>query len=198
MRKIFSTSTLILGIVFFVLFMVAACAAYYMTAGVFVTSQIAILYAALGLLGALGVVFRFYVFSILFYLGCALGWMSGQYIASLQGDFAPQAGIISTFFMIGAFSLIGLLFEIKRQRRHLRKKAEAREAERMAEEARKQQALQTQKESPLRTGPAPAVTPTASAGPVPTTLSPTPDISSGSPQQKPVSPEVSAAPEILK
>lgn len=198
MRKIFSTSTLILGIIFFVLFMVAACAAYYMTAGVFVTSQIAILYAALGLLGALGVVFRFYVFSILFYIGCALGWMSGQYIASLQGDFAPQAGVISTFFMIGAFSIIGLLFEIKRQRRRLRKKAEAKEAERMAEDARKQQALQTQHDSPLSTGPAATAAPAASAGSPPVTASPTPDTSSGSPEQKAESPEVPAAPEMPK
>ncbi len=144
MRKIFSVSSLILGIIFFAIFIVAACAAYYLTAGVFVTSELAILYAALGLMGALAVVFRGYIFAVLFYIGCALGWATGHYISTLEGDFAPTAGVIATFFLIGCFGLVGLLLEIGRLRRRRRRKAEQRETERQAEQQRQNELMAEQ------------------------------------------------------
>lgn len=141
MRKIFSVSSLILGVIFFVLFIVAACAAYYLTAGEFVSDKVAILYVALGLLGAIGVVFRAYVFAFLFYVGCALGWMTGHYVATLEGDFSDTAGVITTFFLIGVFALIGLLLQISHIKRRRRKKEKRQEAEER-KEAERQEAEQ--------------------------------------------------------
>jgi len=140
MNKVFRLSSLIFGIVFFAVFMTAACVAYYMTAGVFVTANLAALYAVLGALGALAIMFRRYLFASFFYTGCALGWATGHYVSTLKGDFAPTAGVIATFFLIGAFSLVGLILEWGLFRRRSRKKAEQRQAEREAEE-RRQQAL---------------------------------------------------------
>jgi F0F1-type ATP synthase assembly protein I len=144
MRKVFSVSSLIVGIFFFVIFMVAAAAAYYLTAGVFVSANLAILYAALGLCGALAVVFHRYIFAVLFYIGCALGWATGHYIGTLSGDFAPTAGVIATFFLIGCFALIGFTLEVRRVRRSLRKKAEQKEADRLAEEQRQKAVIAEQ------------------------------------------------------
>jgi len=138
MRKLCSVSSLILGIVLFAGFTAAACLAYYTTAGVFVTAQLAALYAALGLLGALAVVFRWYTFAFLFYAGCALGWAAGNYIGSLNGDFAPTAGVITASFLMCAFALVGLILEVGRQKNRMRRKAARREAERQAEQARRQ------------------------------------------------------------
>jgi hypothetical protein len=151
MGKVFRVSSLIVGLVFFAVFMVAACAAYYLTAGVFVTSSMAALYAALGLLGALSMVLRAYIFASLFYIGCALGWATGHYVSTLQGDFAPTAGVIATFFLIGCFGLVGFLLEVGRLRRRLRRKAEKREAERQAEKLKlllAEQKAEPQTESP--------------------------------------------------
>lgn len=145
MRKIFSIFSLILGIVFFAIFMVAACAAYYLTAGVFVTARLAVLYAGLGLLGAFSIVFRGYMFSALFYIGCALGWVTGRYVSTLEGEFAPTAGVIATFFLIGCFALVGLILEIGRLKRRRRKRAERRQAEWLAEEQRQNMLLAEQK-----------------------------------------------------
>lgn len=145
MSKVFRLSSLITGIVVFAIFMAAACIAYYMTAGVFVDANLAILYAVLGALGALAMMFRRYLFSILFYIGCALGWMTGHYVSTLKGEFAPTAGVITTFFLIGAFSLVGLIAEFGLFRRRRRKKAERQEAERLAEERRQQALLEEQR-----------------------------------------------------
>jgi len=135
-RKLFSVSSLILGIIFFAVFMVAAVAVYYLTAGVFVTSRVAMLYTVLGLLGALAVVLRQYIFATLFYIGCALGWASGHYVSTLEGEFTATAGVITTFFLIGCFALVGLVLEVRRLRRRLRRKAEERRLERQAEKQR--------------------------------------------------------------
>jgi apolipoprotein N-acyltransferase len=141
MRKVFSVSSLILGILFFVVFIVAACSAYYLTAGVFVTAELAALYAGLGFLGAFAVVFRGYIFSTLFYIGCALGWATGHYVSTLEGDFAPTAGVITTFFLIGCFALVGFILEMRRLRRRRRKRMEQRQAEWLADEQRKKALL---------------------------------------------------------
>ncbi|NLF35118.1 MAG: hypothetical protein GX585_04045 [Clostridiales bacterium] len=172
MRRVFSTSSLILGIVFFVLFMVAACVAYYMTAGVFVTSELAILYAVLGILGALGAVFRLFLFSGLFYAGCVLGWLTGRFVGSLEGAFAPKAGVICTFFLIGVFSLLGILLEVKRQKRRHRKRAAQREREEeAAAEAAKQalarEAARTPEAAVPTPGPAAPAAPSVSSSPPP-------------------------------
>ncbi len=100
-----------MGILFFAIFMALACIAYYMTAGVFVDANLAVLYAVLGALGALAMMFRRYLFAVLFYVGCALGWVTGHYVSTLKGEFAPTAGVIAPFFIIGAFSLVGLISE---------------------------------------------------------------------------------------
>lgn len=145
MNKVFRLSSLIMGILFFAIFMALACIAYYMTAGVFVDANLAVLYAVLGALGALAMMFRRYLFAVLFYVGCALGWVTGHYVSTLKGEFAPTAGVIATFFIIGAFSLVGLISEFGLFRRRRRKKAERQEAERLAEERRQQALLAEQK-----------------------------------------------------
>lgn len=136
MNKVFRLSSLIFGIIFFAVFMTAACVAYYLTAGVFVNANLAALYAVLGALGAFAIMFRRYLFAGFFYTGCALGWLTGHYVSTLKGEFAPTAGVIATFFLIGAFSLVGLILEWGLFKRRRRKKAEQREAERQAEERR--------------------------------------------------------------
>jgi len=143
-RKVFSVSSLILGITFFAVFIVAACAAYYLTAGVFVTAELAVLYAALGLLGALAVVVRGYIFAVLFYIGCALGWATGYYVSTLEGDFAPTAGVITTFFVIGCFTLVGLVVEMRRIRHRRHDRMEHRQTEWIAQEQRQSELLAAQ------------------------------------------------------
>ena len=79
-QKSFSSATLLTGVAAFIVFLVAACAAYYTTAGVFVTAQIAAVYAVLGALGALALLFRRKLFALFFYVGCVLGWLSGNFV----------------------------------------------------------------------------------------------------------------------
>ena len=109
-KKSFSSATLLTGVAAFIVFLVAACAAYYMTAGVFVTAQIAAVYAVLGALGALALLFRRKLFALFFYVGCVLGWLSGNFVGGLEGDFAPTAGLICTFGLILLFAACGAFF----------------------------------------------------------------------------------------
>ncbi|MCI2106395.1 MAG: hypothetical protein LKK00_06685 [Intestinimonas sp.] len=129
MKKYLNGPSIFLGLICFAVFMVAACAFYYLTAGVFVSAEVAALYAALAALGGLAVIFCRFLFAIFFYIGCLLGWLSGRYIGSLEGAFAPTAGLICTFFLISVFSLIGVYLEYHRIRRSIRKSRARREQE---------------------------------------------------------------------
>lgn len=140
MRRIFSVASLIVAVVFFALFMTVACTAYYLTHGQFISSELAAIYAALGLLGALSVVLRRYLFSILFYLGCALGWGAGLWVGTLKGSFAPTAGNIASVFLICCFSLIGFTLEIKGVRKRQKVRRQEKEAAREREAQAKAEA----------------------------------------------------------
>lgn len=141
-KPLFTLRRFVTALVCFALFLVVGIGAYYMTAGEFVTADIAMIYVALALVGSLGAFFRLRWFAVLFYLGCALGWISGVYISALKGDFAPTAGTISTFFLIAVFTLLGVMFQWKaiKKKRARRKEQELQEALR-AEEERKQAEL---------------------------------------------------------
>lgn len=141
-KPLFTLRRFVTALVCFALFLVVGIGAYYMTAGEFVTADIAMIYVALALVGSLGAFFRLRWFAVLFYLGCALGWTGGVYISSLKGDFAPTAGTISTFFLIAVFTLLGVMFQWKasKKKRAKRKEQELQEALR-AEEERKQAEL---------------------------------------------------------
>lgn len=141
-KPLFTLRRFVTALVCFALFLVVGVGAYYMTAGEFVTADIAMIYVALALVGSLGAFFRLRWFAVLFYLGCALGWTSGVYISALKGDFAPTAGTISTFFLIAVFTLLGVMFQWKasKKKRAKRKEQELQEALR-AEEERKQAEL---------------------------------------------------------
>lgn len=141
-KPLFTLRRFVTALVCFALFLVVGVGAYYMTAGEFVTADIAMIYVALALVGSLGAFFRLRWFAVLFYLGCALGWTSGVYISALKGDFAPTAGTISTFFLIAVFTLLGVMFQwkVSKKKRAKRKEQELQEALR-AEEERKQAEL---------------------------------------------------------
>lgn len=141
-KPLFTLRRFVTALVCFALFLVVGIGAYYMTAEEFVTADIAMIYVALALVGSLGAFFRLRWFAVLFYLGCALGWISGVYISALKGDFAPTAGTISTFFLIAVFTLLGVMFQWKaiKKKRARRKEQELQEALR-AEEERKQAEL---------------------------------------------------------
>lgn len=141
-KPLFTLRRFVTALVCFALFLVVGIGAYYMTAGEFVTADIAMIYVALALVGSLGAFFRLRWFAVLFYLGCALGWISGVYISALKGDFAPTAGTISTFFLIAVFTLLGVMCQWKaiKKKRARRKEQELQEALR-AEEERKQAEL---------------------------------------------------------
>lgn len=143
-KKPVSTATLLVGVVAFLIFLVAACAAYYVTTGVFVSAQIAGIYAILGALGALALLFRMKLFPLFFYVGCVLGWLSGRFVGGLDGDFAPTAGLICTFGLILFFSLVGTLLEWKAFQRRRRKDRERLERQQKEDTAREQALLAQQ------------------------------------------------------
>ena len=160
----FSSATLLTGVAAFIVFLVAACAAYYTTAGVFVTAQIAAVYAVLGALGALALLFRRKLFALFFYVGCVLGWLSGNFVGGLEGDFAPTAGLICTFGLILLFAVLGGVLEWKAFRRRRRKEQArlerqqkedaAREEQLIAQQAAKAGAQQTSPSGPGQEAPA--------------------------------------------
>lgn len=140
MKKYLNGPTLLCTLLAFAIFVVVACAAHYLVYGVFVTAQIALLYVALGALGALGLLFRRILFSLFFYVGCALGWVVGRSVGALEGGFAPTAGLICTFFLIAAFTAIGLYLEWKGFQRR-RKKDSARREQQQKEDAERERKL---------------------------------------------------------
>lgn len=141
-KPLFTLRRFVTALVCFALFLVVGIGAYYMTAGEFVTADIAMIYVALALVGSLGAFFRLRWFAVLFYLGCALGWTSGVYISALKGDFAPTAGTISTFFLIAVFTLLGVMFQWKAiKKKRARRKEQELQAAVQAEEERKQAEL---------------------------------------------------------
>lgn len=141
-KPLFTLRRFVTALACFALFLVVGIGAYYMTAGEFVTADIAFIYVALSLVGALGAFFRLRWFAVLFYLGCALGWTSGVYISSLNGDFAPTAGTIATFFLIGVFTLLGAMCQWKASKKKRAKRREQElQAALKAEEERKQAEL---------------------------------------------------------
>lgn len=143
-KKSFRSATLLTGVVAFLVFLVAACAAYYMTAGVFVTAQIAAVYAVLGALGALALLFRRKLFALFFYVGCVLGWLSGNFVSGLEGDFAPTAGLICTFGLILLFAVLGSVLEWKAFRRRRRKEQARLERQQKEDAAREEQLIAQQ------------------------------------------------------
>lgn len=145
MKKVFRVSSLLLGLLCFVCFMVVSCGAHYMTTGLFPDAEPVTAYAVLGAVGGVTVILRRYRFAVLFYFGTVLGWMTGQFIGGLEGDFAPTAALIATWFLIGVFALLGLLAEVWHLKRVHRKKLARREAEQKAE-AERQAALQKEQE----------------------------------------------------
>lgn len=143
-KKLINGPLLLSGLIAFVLFMVAGCAAYYLTAKVFISAELAVLYALLGLLGALALVLRRRIFAVLFYVGCALGWLTGHFVSSLEGSFAPTAGVICTFFLIAAFAVIGGALEWNLWQRKRAKDKARREQQRLEDEAREQALMDEQ------------------------------------------------------
>ena len=146
-RPLFTAANLVSAIVSFAAFLAIGLTGYYLSAGEFVSAQLAVVYAALALAGALAVFLRLYRFTLLYYAGCALGWGAGWFIAGLKGDFAPTAGTICTFFIIAVFAVFGMLaqFKSRKKRRARRKEAEAQAAREEAlaqEEAAKEAALE--------------------------------------------------------
>lgn len=126
-KKYFNGPSLLCALLVFVLFVVAACSAHYWTAGVFVSAQAALLYVALAAVGALALLIRRVWFALFFYAGCVLGWASGRFVGSLEGEFAPTAGLICTFFLMAVFAAIGIALEWKRFRYRRRKERARRE-----------------------------------------------------------------------
>jgi hypothetical protein len=146
MKKIIRVSSLLIGLVCFVAFMVLSCGAHYVTTGLFPDAEPVAVYAILAAIGGLSVIFRRYRFAILFYFGAVLGWLTGRFISGLEGSFAPTAALIATWFLIGVFALLGLLAEISHLKRAHRKKLARREKEQQAD-AQRQAALQKEQEA---------------------------------------------------
>ncbi len=141
-KPLFTLRRFVTALICFVAFLVVGIGAYYMTAGEFVTADIAVIYVALALVGALGAFFRLRWFAVLFYMGCILGWVSGGYISSLKGEFAPAAGTICTFFLIAVFTLLGVMFQWKAiKKKRAKRREQEHQAALRAEEERKQAEL---------------------------------------------------------
>lgn len=144
MKKYLNGPSLLSALLSFILFVAAAGAAHYWANGVFMSARVALVYVILGAVGALALLLRRIWLALFFYAGCVLGWLAGRYIGSLNGEFAPTAGLIATFFLIGVFTLLGLGLEWKFFQHH-RKKVKARRERQQQEDAeREQQLLQEQ------------------------------------------------------
>lgn len=171
MKKRLNGPILLCALLAFAIFVVVACAAHYWSTGVFVTAQIALLYAALGAVGGLAILFRRVLLALFFYVGCGLGWLAGRAVAGLEGDFAPTAGLICTIFLIALFGLVGLYLEWRGFRRRRRKEKARREQQQLEEAERERKLLEEQqtKTAAPATTTAPA-TPAAPTDPISLTL----------------------------
>ncbi len=127
-RPFFTVARLAAALLCFAAFLVIGLAGYYLSAGEFVSAELAAVYCALDLVGAGAVLLRLGHFAVLYYIGCALGWAAGWFIAGLKGDFAPTAGAICTFFLIGVFSLFGAIAQWRAIRRKLARRREEKKA----------------------------------------------------------------------
>lgn len=140
MKKYLNGPSLVSALLAFILFVVASGAAHYWTTGVFMSAQVALVYVIFGTAGALALLLHRVWLALFFYAGCVLGWLTGHYIGSLNGDFAPTAGLISTFFLIGVFTLLGVGLEWKLFQRR-RKKAKVRRERQQQEDAERERRL---------------------------------------------------------
>lgn len=144
MKKYFSGPSLLCALLVFVLFVVAACAAHYWTAGVFVSAQVALVYVGLAAAGALALLFRRVWFALFFYAGCALGWASGRFVGSLEGEFAPTAGLICAFFLMAVFTVLGAALEWKSFQRRRKRERERLERQRREDQERERRLMEQQ------------------------------------------------------
>lgn len=134
-RSRFGVNNLVWALVSFALFMAVGLGGHYMAVGEFVTAKLAGIYAVLALVGAVAVLLRFWRFSLFFYLGCGLGWGAGWYVSGLKGEFAPTAGMICTFFLIGLFALLGAISQWQAIKKKLARRKEEREKAKAEAEA---------------------------------------------------------------
>lgn len=136
-RPFFTASNLAAALLCFAAFLAVGLGGYYAAVGEFVSARLAAVYAVLALVGGVAVLLRLRRFILLYYLGCALGWAAGWFISGLKGEFAPTAGTICTFFLIGVFALFGVILEGRglKKRRARRKEEQARDAEEAARQA---------------------------------------------------------------
>lgn len=136
-RPFFTVSNLAAALLCFAAFLAVGLGGYYAAVGEFVSARLAAVYTVLALVGGVAVLLRLRRFTLLYYLGCALGWAAGWFISGLKGEFAPTAGTICTFFLIGVFALFGVILEGRglKKRRARRKEEQARDAEEAARQA---------------------------------------------------------------
>ncbi len=152
-----------LGVICFLVFLIAACGLYYVQNQVFPSGRLVTVYAVLGALGALALIFRRYAFACLFWGGTVLGYVSGSYVGGLEGDFAPTAGLIVLVGCIVLFTLIGVVVEAKRVARGRRKAKERQEQERAAETERQRKLMAEQEEKARAAAAARRVSPETAA-----------------------------------
>lgn len=142
-RPFFTVSNLAAALLCFAAFLAVGLGGYYAAVGEFVSARLAAVYTVLAVVGGVAVLLRLRRFIVLYYLGCALGWAAGWFVSGLKGDFAPTAGTICTFFLIGVFTLFGLIFEGKgAKKRRVRRKEEQARAEAAVETARQERELE--------------------------------------------------------
>lgn len=134
-RTRFGVANLVWALVSFGIFMAVGLTGHYMAVGEFVTAKLAGTYAILALVGAAAVLLRLWWFTLFFYLGCGLGWGAGWFVSGLKGDFAPTAGTICTFFLIGLFALLGIIAQWQAMKKKLARRREEKERARAEAEA---------------------------------------------------------------
>ena len=147
-RPFFTVSNLAAALLCFAAFLAVGLGGYYIVVGEFVSAELAAIYAVLALVGGIAVLLRLRRFTVLYYLGCALGWAAGWFVSGLKGAFAPTAGNICTFFLIGVFTLFGVIFEGKGMKKRMaRRKEERARIEAAAETARQESELEQAKQA---------------------------------------------------
>lgn len=134
-RTRFGVANLVWALVSFGIFMAVGLTGHYMAVGEFVTAELAGTYAILALVGAAAVLLRLWRFTLFFYLGCSLGWGAGWFVSGLKGDFAPTAGTICTFFLIGLFALLGIIAQWQAMKKKLARRREEKEKAKAEAEA---------------------------------------------------------------
>lgn len=136
MNKITNFKALITAMILYAVFLVLICGLYYIDKGVFVSAEFAMRYAVIGAVGAVPILFRRYFFGILFLCGGLLGYIIEGFFSSLEGSFAPTAGLIANLSVLVIFTIVGLAIEVWRIRRGLKKWKQ--EKQEKKEEAKRQ------------------------------------------------------------